>query len=47
MKQCEEFVFMLCIHAGMERICHTCVTNAFDICDEFVRILHTCENYEV
>ena len=33
------------IHAtyktGMERICHTCVTNAFEICDEFVRILHT------
>ena len=32
------------IHAayktGMERICHTCVTNAFEICDEFVRILH-------
>ena len=32
------------IHATyktMERICHTCVTNAFEICDEFVRILHT------
>ena len=33
------------IHAtyktGMERICHTCVTNAFEICEEFVRILHT------
>ena len=33
------------IHAtykiGMERICHTSVTNAFEICDEFVRILHT------
>ena len=33
------------IHAtyktGMERICHTYVTNAFEICDEFVRILHT------
>ena len=32
------------IHAtyktGMERICHTCVTNAFEICDEFVRTLH-------
>ena len=22
-------------------ICHICVTNAFEICDEFVRILHT------
>ena len=22
-------------------VCHTCVTNAFEICDEFVRILHT------
>ena len=33
------------IHAtyktGMERICHTCVIYAFEICDEFVRILHT------
>ena len=33
------------IHAtyktGIERICHTCVTNAFEICDELVRILHT------
>ena len=33
------------IHAtyktGMERICHTCVTNEFEIYDEFVRILHT------
>ena len=33
------------IHAtyktGMERICHTCVTNAFEICDEFVRIFQT------
>ena len=33
------------IHAtyktGVERICHTCVTNAFDICDKFVRIIHT------
>ena len=32
------------IHAtyktGMERICHMCVTNAFEICDELVRILH-------
>ena len=44
------------IHAtyktGMERICHTCVTNAFEICDEFVRILHTlwkiwCVNIKV
>ena len=39
------------IHAtykiGMERICHTCVTNAFKICDEFVRIIHACEKYEV
>ena len=30
------------IHAtyktGMKRICHTCVTNAFEICDEFMRI---------
>ena len=33
------------IHAtyktGMERICHTRVTNAFEICDESVRIIHT------
>ena len=33
------------IHAtyktGIERIGHTCVTNAFEICDEFVQILHT------
>ena len=44
------------IHAtfktDMERICHTCVTNAFEIYDEFVwiefgRIIHTCEKYEV
>ena len=39
------------IHAtyktGMERICHTCVTNAFEICDEFVRILHTLYEYKV
>ena len=39
------------IHAtyktGMERICHTCVTNAFEICDEFVRIIHTCEKNDV
>ena len=30
------------IHAtyktDMERICHTCVTNAFEICDEFVEL---------
>ena len=25
----------------IERIYHTCVINAFEICDEFVRILHT------
>ena len=39
------------IHAtyktGMERICHTCVTNAFEICEKIVRIIHTCEKYEV
>ena len=33
------------IHAtyktGMERLCHTCVTNTFEICDEFVRIHFT------
>ena len=38
-------MWIKCIHAtyktGTERICHTCVTNAFEICDEFVRILHT------
>ena len=26
---------------GMEHICHTCVTNVFKICDEFVRMFHT------
>ena len=26
---------------GMERICRTCVIYAFEICDEFVLILHT------
>ena len=39
------------IHAtcktGMERIGHTCVTNAFGICDEFVQIIHMCEKYEL
>ena len=39
------------IHAtyktGMERICHTCVTNALEICEKFVRIIHTCKKYEV
>ena len=29
------------LHLVIERICHICVTNAFEICDEFVRILHT------
>ena len=49
-------MWRICIHAtyktGMERICHTCVTNAFEICDEFgqilhTRITHTREKYEV
>ena len=38
-------MWRICIHAtyetGMGRKCRTYVTNAFEICDGFVRILHT------
>ena len=38
-------MWRICIQAtyktNMERMCHTCVTNAFEIFDEFVRIIHT------